>query len=306
MDSPQLVIVGSLGIDDIATPTDKRQNLLGGSVSYAGVAASLFAATGAVAIAGTDLSQALLRRLCVHGLDVQGIQIREGKTFRWSGVYGTNMIDRRTLSTELGNSAGFSPDLPESYRDAPYLLLGNIQPDLQLHVLDQMRFLRFVALDTMNLWIETARTSLSRVLERVTMVSVNDEEARMLSGRWQLRDCARAILDMGPRYVAVKKGEHGSLLFSREGAIRIIPAYPVEAVVDPTGAGDSYAGAFMGRLAETGSDGSNLGELVEALLTGAVVSSFGVEAFGLDRLEALNLGEVEVRLSALKRMCALA
>lgn len=305
MNHPQLVLVGTLAIDDIATPTAVQTNLLGGSVTYAGLAASLFTSSGAVAQAGTDLPPEMLQRLTANGLDVSGVQIREGKTFRWSGRYSENMIDRETLSTEVGNSGDFAPDLPASYRRAPYLMLGNMQPSMQLQVLEQMECLKFVAMDTMNLWINIAREELLEVLKRVTMISLNDEEARLLSGCYQLRDCAEAILGMGPHYVVIKKGEHGSMLFTRDGRIRIVPAYPVVAVADPTGAGDSYAGGFMGYLASQQASPEDLSNLLKALLMGAVVSSFTVETFGMHRLEGLKIGEVEERLKELLEICSL-
>jgi len=295
----KLWVVGSIGIDDIRTRDADRRDLLGGSVTYCCAASSFFAPTGAVGIVGSDFPEAFLARYRAFGIDLAGLQQQDGATFRWAGAYDENMIDRTTLRTDLGVFASFSPELPESYRDAPFVLLGNIQPDLQLHVLDQARGAQFVAMDTMNLWIDIAKPSLLKVVSRVQMVSLNDGEARQLTGRYHMRDCAEAILAMGPRYVVIKKGEHGSILFSHDG-IFIVPAYPVRSVVDPTGAGDTYAGGFMGYLASMGEVTGHT--LREALLYGSVLASFGVEAFSLDRLETVTRVEIEARLAELKTM----
>jgi len=300
-DKVNLWIVGSIGIDDIKTRDEDRKDLLGGSVTYCCAAASFFARTGAVGVVGTDFPEEFMNRYRRFGIDLAGLQCKEGSTFRWAGAYSDNMIDRTTLKTELGVFGEFSPELPESYRDAEFVLLGNIQPDLQLHVLGQARNAKFVAMDTMNLWLDIARESLLKGIAKVQMISLNDEEARLLTGLYHIRDCAEAILKMGPKYVAIKKGEHGSLLFSSE-AVSIVPAYPVKAVTDPTGAGDTYAGAFMGYLAQKGR--SDMKTLREALLYGSVMASFGVESFSLERLETLTSAEIEARLAELKAMIA--
>jgi sugar/nucleoside kinase (ribokinase family) len=209
------------------------------------------------------------------------------------------MIERTTLKTELGVFASFMPELPAAYRTAPFVLLGNIQPELQMHVLKQADGAKFVALDTMNLWIETARPALLKVIRRVNLLTVNDGEARQLTGKWNLRECAEAILKMGPSYAVIKKGEHGALLFSKDGVF-IVPAYPVRKLVDPTGAGDSYAGTFMGYLARAGrvSDGI----LRKALVHASAVASFGVEGFSLERFQKLSAPDIQVRVDELKSM----
>lgn len=300
----QLWIVGSIGIDDIETPFEKRRDLLGGSVTYACVAASFFTSAGAVGVVGSDFPSDFLARYSRFGIDLDGLQKRDGTTFRWSGVYDANMIDRRTLRTDLGVFAHFSPQLPESYRRAPFVLLGNIDPALQLHVLDQATGSRFVAVDTMDLWINTARVNLERVIARASMLTLNDAEARLLTGQHNLRDCAAQILDRGPRYVVIKKGEHGAVLFSRDG-MGIVPAYPVRQVVDPTGAGDCFAGGFMGFLAQTRAARIDEPLVRRALLQGSVVASFGVEAFSTDRLEALTAEEIRQREAELRAMAAI-
>ncbi len=295
----QLVVVGSIGLDTIETRDARREDILGGSVTYACAAASFLTSVGMVGVVGTDFPAAELARYERYGIDHTGLQTREGATFRWSGVYEENMIDRRTLSTELGVFGDFSPELPAAYREAPFLLLGNIGPELQLHVLEEASQARFVAADTMNLWIEIARDALLEVIKRAHLLTLNDEEARMLTGRYHLRDCADAILAMGPRYVVIKKGEHGAMLFSENG-IFLAPAYPVEAVVDPTGAGDTYAGGFMGALAREGEVTEEA--LRQALIAGAVIASFGVEAFSLERLDSLSAAEIDARCRDLLSM----
>ncbi|HHU15884.1 MAG: sugar kinase [Kiritimatiellae bacterium] len=297
--SVKLWIVGSIGIDDIKTRTADRKNLLGGSVPYSTVAASFFTKTGAVGVVGSDFPAAFDRRWQAFGIDLTGVQRQQGSTFRWACEYDDNMIERTTLKTELGVFASFMPELPAAYRTAPFVLLGNIQPELQMHVLKQADGAKFVALDTMNLWIETARPALLKVIRRVNLLTVNDGEARQLTGKWNLRECAEAILKMGPSYAVIKKGEHGALLFSKDGVF-IVPAYPVRKLVDPTGAGDSYAGTFMGYLARAGrvSDGI----LRKALVHASAVASFGVEGFSLERFQKLSTPDIQVRVDELKSM----
>jgi sugar/nucleoside kinase (ribokinase family) len=214
------------------------------------------------------------------------------------------MINRRTLKTELGVFADFQPELPESFRDAPFVLLGNIVPRLQLHLLEQARGKPFVAVDTMDYWIHSAREDLEKVIRRADLLTVNDGEARQLTGAYNLREAARKIMALGPRFVVVKKGEHGSMLISQEG-IALIPAYPLERVVDPTGAGDAFAGGFMGFLARTGAARIDDALMRRALLYGSVTASFGVEAFSTERLETLTLAEITARADELRRMATL-
>jgi len=295
----KLVAAGSVALDSITTPFATRREELGGSLSYACAAASLFTRVGMVGIVGSDFAArhlALYHRL---GIDLTGLQQVPGRTFRWAGIYEDDMINRRTLSTELNVFETFSPCLPENYREVPFLLLGNIAPSLQLMVLKQMRRPKFVVADTMDLWIKTTPVELRRVIRRTDALTLNDAEARLLTGEHNLRRCAAAIMRWGPRYVVIKKGEHGALLFSR-GCVFIVPAYPVKAVKDPTGAGDSFAGGFMGALAEGGCVTEE--SVRRALVVGSVVASFAVEAFSLRRLAALSRPEIAERLGELRRM----
>jgi sugar/nucleoside kinase (ribokinase family) len=299
-DAVDVVIVGSIGIDDIETPTETRKDLLGGSVSYACAAASFFSSVGMVGVVGDDFESAHVDAYTSFGIDLEGLQHVEGKTFRWSGVYHEDMINRDTISTDLNVFADFAPSLPEGYQAAPYILLGNIQPELQLHVLEQCREPQFVIADTMDLWINIARESLMDVISRVHMLTLNDSEARLLTGQHNMRAAAAEILQAGPEYVVIKKGEHGAMLITKSGELFLVPAYPVDRVVDPTGAGDTFAGAFLGALARSGKvNGDNIRT---SLLAGSVVASFGVEAFSLERLSTLTPEQVDKRTQQLCNM----
>ena len=296
----QLTIVGSIGIDTIETPQEKRADILGGSVSYACAAASFFTQSGMVGVVGTDFPQHFRDIWTRMNIDLSGLQTLEGQTFRWSGVYEENMDHRRTLSTELNVFEDFTPELPQPYRDAPYLFLGNIHPALQLHVLDQVDSPKFVLIDTMDLWINIAKESLSEVISRCDMLTLNESEAQLFTGEQQLLKAAKALLELGPTYVLIKKGGNGSMLYSREGLF-LLHAYPLDTLTDPTGAGDSFAGGLMGALAASGK--TDLASIREAMLYGSVVASFGVEAFSLDRFETLDRDQVEARVDAFKSMC---
>ena len=293
------VIVGSIGLDDIETPFDKKTQLLGGSVSYACAAAAFFTQTGMVGIVGDDFPAQYIDTYKNCGIDLDGLQQVEGKTFAWSGIYDADMINRETISTDLNVFETFMPELPTAYRKAPFLLLGNIAPELQLHVLTESDNPEFVIADTMDLWINIARDKLMELIGKIDMLTLNDSEARLLTGKYHLRQCAEDILSWGPKYVIIKKGEHGAMLFSADG-IFIIPAYPVEAVVDPTGAGDSFAGGLIGHLATLGE--VNDANIREAMMYGSIVASFGVEEFSLDKLIKLNKAEIDARCKEFKDM----
>lgn len=300
MSQCDLVIVGSVGIDTIETPQEKRESILGGSASYACAAASFFTHTGMVGVVGTDFPDNFTNLYNQFGIDVAGLQVEEGKTFRWSGVYEQNMDNRRTLSTDLNVFEKFSPELPEAYRDTPYLFLGNIAPALQLHVLEQVSNPKFVLLDTMDLWINVAKDELIKVVGKVNMLTLNESEARHFTGQHGLIKAAADLLEMGPEYVCIKKGEHGSILFTRQGGISMMPAFPLEEVQDPTGAGDTFAGGFMGALAK--SDDTSESGIRKAMTYGAVTASFGVEKFSLDRLQEIGLLELEERAALFRDM----
>jgi sugar/nucleoside kinase (ribokinase family) len=252
-----------------------------------------------VGVVGDDFPHAHRALYERAAIDLQGLQTVEGKTFRWSGVYEENMDNRRTLSTELNVFESFSPELPEAFLESPFVFLANISPDLQIHVLEQVKNPRFVMADTMDLWIATTREDLDQMIERVDLLTVNESEARQLTGQHSPIRAARELLARGPEYVLIKKGEHGSILFY-EDEIFLMPAFPLEHVNDPTGAGDMFAGAFMGALAADG--GTTPDALRKAMLYGSVVASFGVEDFSLDRLAELSMTAIEERAGIFRRM----
>jgi sugar/nucleoside kinase (ribokinase family) len=297
-----LTIVGSIGIDTIETPAEKREDILGGSVSYASAAASFFTHTGMVGVVGTDFPQEFLATWKDMSIDLEGLQTVEGKTFRWSGVYEANMDNRRTLSTELNVFEQFSPELPEDYREAPYLFLGNIHPALQLHVLEQVRNPEFILIDTMDLWINMDKGDLEKVIGKCHMLTLNESEAELFTGEHTLNRAAKKLLELGPQYVLIKKGANGSMLFTRDD-IFLLHAYPLDHFKDPTGAGDTFAGGLMGALAATGKTDPE--SIRQAMVYGSVVASFGVEEFSLDRLKALGREEIEQRVNVFKEMCRL-
>lgn len=295
----RLVIVGSVGIDTIETPREKRERILGGSASYACAAASFFVRTGMVGVVGTDFSNDMMNVYRAFGIDLAGLQVKPGNTFHWSGVYEANMDHRRTLATELNVFATFNPELPEPYRDAPFLFLANISPELQLHVLEQVHSPKFILLDTMDLWINVAREKLIEVIGKVSMLMLNESEARHLTGEHSLLKAAQHLLDLGPRYLCIKKGENGSVLFDRKN-IFMVPAFPLEDVQDPTGAGDTFAGGFIGALARNGDITEE--NIRKAMTYGAVVASFGVEKFSLERLQEISVYEIEERAGLFRSM----
>ena len=294
-----LVIVGSVGLDTVETPLEKRENILGGSVSYACAAASFFGGVGMVGVIGDDFPNEYLELYAKFGIDTEGLQREKGKTFTWSGVYEQDMNNRRTLSIELNVFGDFKPSLPAAYRDEPFLFLGNISPELQLHVLAEVNKPRFVAADTMDLWIENAKEPLLELVSKVDMLMINDSEVRMLADDGNTVRAARKVLDMGPEYVVVKKGEHGASVFSRTSTF-MVPAYPLEDVHDPTGAGDTFAGGFMGFLAKAGR--VDAASVRQSMMYGSVMASFGCEAFSLDRIEQLDQPQIDARFAEFKAM----
>ncbi len=288
----ELLIVGSVAYDGLTTPFGSVDRALGGSATYSSIASALFASTALVGVVGKDFKKSDLALLRTRGVDLEGLEIAEGKTFYWKGVYLEDMNIRKTLKTELNVFAGFSPKIPPSYRETPFLFLANIHPALQMSVLKQVRKPRFTAMDTMNLWIQTARPSLLKVLKCVDLVVLNDEEIRMLTGEYHLTRGARALHKMGPKFIIVKKGEHGAILFG-PGWTFLSPAVLLDVVVDPTGAGDTFAGAFMGTLARAGRVTTET--LKRAVMAGNLVASFTVQDFGVKRVARLTRAQVAAR-----------
>jgi sugar/nucleoside kinase (ribokinase family) len=294
-----LLVVGSVALDSLETPFGRREDVLGGSASYFSACASFFGPTRLVAVVGEDFAEEHVRFLAGRGVDLAGLVRRPGRTFRWKGRYEFDLNTAHTLDTQLNVFAEFRPELPPHYRDSEYVFLGNIDPDLQRAVLDQVRAPRFVACDTMNFWISSKRESLLRTLRRVDMLFVNDAEARQLADEHNVVKAARRILSYGPRAVVVKRGEHGALFFSGE-EVFAASAYPLAAVFDPTGAGDSFAGGFMGYLAHGRRE--DQATLRRAIVLGSVLASFTVEQFSLDRLRTLTAAEIRARFAEAKQL----
>ena len=291
-----VLIVGSIALDDIKTQLAEHKNLLGGSASYGAVSASNFCPVNLVGIVGEDFPAEHIELFSRRKIDLAGLQVVPGETFRWSGEYMWDMNTRETLSVALNVFEHFTPTLPEGYRDAPIVLLANIAPDLQHHVLNQVRQPRFVIADTMDLWINIAKESLEKLVARVDMLILNDGEARQFTGETSLIKAGKAIRAMGPAYVAIKKGEHGCLLFGPEAGFFSCPAYPLEDIHDPTGAGDSFAGGLAGHLAaHVGPEGVTFELLKRAVVYGSVLASFNVEAFSLERLKTVDTEQIESR-----------
>jgi sugar/nucleoside kinase (ribokinase family) len=292
-----LVAVGSVALDTIEIKGERSADVLGGSASFFCTAASYFAPVRLVAVVGEDFPDEHRQFLAGRGVDLGGLERSAGRTFRWSGRYSDDLAHRTTLDTQLNVFADFSPKLPEPWRESELLFLGNIQPALQLDVLRQVRRPRLTAMDTMNLWIERAPDELAKVLREIDLLVINDEEARQLSREHNLPRAARAIQAMGPSTVIVKRGDSGALLFHEHGVFAA-PAYPLETVVDPTGAGDTFAGGFLGSLARAGDLSPRA--VRQAMFYGSVMASFCVEAISLDRLRALTPGEIEGRYRAFR------
>lgn len=294
-----LLITGSIALDSVKTPIEEHHDLLGGSASFGSVAASFFAPVNLVGIVGSDFPKRYLDLYRKHRVNLDGLQVAEGKTFRWSGEYEWDLNKRRTLSVALNVFETFQPDLPASYQGTPYVFLANISPQLQLHVLSQLAAPKFIVADTMDLWIETAREPLLELLRKIDCLVLNESEARELMKETSLIKAGRALLKRGPKYVVIKKGEHGCLLFSHD-LFFSAPAYPLEDIHDPTGAGDCFAGAFAGYLAKAGRITHDA--LRKAIIHGSVLASFCVESFSLNRLKTLTAQDIADRYQVFKLM----
>ena len=295
--SMSVLVVGSVAYDSVVTPAGSRQDALGGSAAFFSVAGSYFTDVSVVAVVGADFKPEHLALLTGRGVDVTGLERRPGKTFRWSGVYSAGDVNaRQTLDTQLNVFADFSPRIRPDQQRAPFVFLANIDPELQRGVLDQMETRpRFVALDTMDYWIEGKSSSLKRVVENIDALFIDEGEARDIASEMNLVRCARHIREMGPRTVVIKRGEHGVTVF-REDMVFSAPAFPLEDAVDPTGAGDSFAGGFIGYLAASG-DMSAQG-FRRAAVAGSVMGSFAVESFSLDRIGSLTRDDIDARFRA--------
>ena len=298
----KLVIVGTVAFDAIETPFGKTDKILGGAATFIGLAASQFEVDSAIiSIVGGDFPEKYLKLLSDHKIDISGIEIvKEGKTFFWSGLYHNDMNSRDTLSTELNVLADFNPVVPEDYKNAKVVMLGNLHPLIQLSVIEQMTTKPdLIVLDTMNFWMDNTLEDLHKVMKKIDVITINDEEARQLSGEYSLVVAARKIQEMGPKYVVIKKGEHGAFLFNNDNVF-FAPALPLEEVFDPTGAGDTFAGGFSGYLAAT--NDFSFENMKNAIIYGSTLASFCVEKFGTERMKDLKKVEVMSRLKQFKKM----
>ena len=294
-----VLVVGSVAFDTIKTPFGEAQEIVGGAATYFAITASYFSPVRIVAVVGDDFGPDQLKVLAGRPIDTAGLERASGRTFRWSGEYHGDMNEAKTLDTQLNVFASFAPKLPAPYLDSEFVFLANIQPTLQLQVREQLPKARLVGLDTMNYWINGTPDELRKTLARVDLMIINDKEARMLAGIDNLPRAAAAIRKLGPRTLVIKRGEYGACLF-QDDCIFFAPGYPLEEIRDPTGAGDTFAGGFMGYLGRAGD--ASLPNLRRALVYGSVMASFAVEEFGLARLLRLSPGEIEDRFNEFQRM----
>ncbi len=291
-----LLVVGTVAFDAIETPFGKTDKIIGGAATYASLAASYFIdRINLVSVVGDDFPAGTISKMNEHGIDTKGLQIKSGeKSFFWSGKYHNDMNTRDTLATELNVLLDFDPAIPESYQDCTFLMLGNLMPAIQMRVMERMRNRpKLIVMDTMNFWMETAMDDLMRVIALVDVLTINDAEARQLSGEYSLVKAAQKILNMGPKYLIIKKGEHGALLFNKD-QVFFAPALPLEDVFDPTGAGDTFAGGFIGYLART--KDISFDNMKRGIVFGSAMASFCVEKFGTERIIDLSQEEVEQRV----------
>ncbi|MBI4481647.1 MAG: sugar kinase [Acidobacteria bacterium] len=294
-----ILVVGSVAFDSIKTPFGEVEEVIGGSATYFSLAASYFSEVSVVAVVGEDFSERHLDLFRLKNIDTRGMKRARGRTFRWKGAYGYDLNEAETLETQLNVFANFKPKIPEDYRQKPFVFLGNIDPDLQRDVLRQVQCPRLVACDTMNYWIHHKLASLQRTLGLVDILIINDAEARQLTAEPNLIKAARKIRDLGPKILVIKRGEYGAVLVSGD-CIFTAPAYPLEDVSDPTGAGDSFAGGFVGYLASAGDLSESY--LKRAIVFGSVMASFNVEEFGIRRLSSLTFPQIVERFQAFKAL----
>jgi sugar/nucleoside kinase (ribokinase family) len=297
----KVLVVGSVALDSVETPFGKTEDAIGGSGTFFSASASHLTKVNLVGVVGNDYPLERLEPLRERGVDLSGLVQADGESFRWRGRYRHDLNSAETIETRLGVFSQFRPRIPEAFRQSPYVFLGNIDPRLQLDVLDQVEKPRLVACDTMNFWIESRRNEIIELLKRVDILLVNDGEARQLSEEFNLVRAARWVLARGPKYVVIKKGEHGAYMFSSH-AVFFAPAYPLEEVFDPTGAGDSFAGGFMGYLARTGR--TDEAALRRAVVYGSTLGSFAVERFSIDRLMEIHRVDIAKRLEEFRRLVA--
>ena len=303
MSGGDIVVVGSIAYDDVQTPFERRHSVLGGAATYFSLAAALYAPVHIVGVVGDDFDPGDLERIKRRGIDVGAVERASGPSFHWSGRYDYDMSGAETLHTELGVFGSWRPRLPERLCDMPHVFLANIDPEIQLELLDQVREPRLVAMDTMNYWLEYKRPAVAQVMARSHLVCINEGEARQFARTFSVIRAAREILDLGPQALVVKRGEHGAMLFTRDGGVFWSPAYPMEKVQDPTGAGDAFAGGLVGHLAAAGR--SDPEELRRAVVHGTVSASFAVETFSVDGMEQAAPDALEGRYRVLRSLVAI-
>ncbi|OGQ05896.1 MAG: sugar kinase [Deltaproteobacteria bacterium RIFCSPLOWO2_01_44_7] len=296
-----ILVVGSVAYDDLETPFGKKERVLGGAATHFSASASFFTPVRLVGVVGSDFDQQQIAFLKERNVDLTGLQVQaDGKTFHWKGRYGYDLNEAQTLETHLNVFAQFKPILPKNFQESPYVFLANIDPELQFNVLEQVKAPKWIAMDTMNFWIQGKLEALKRTLKKVDILFVNESEARQLTKEHNLVKAAKKVLEWGPKIVVIKRGEYGSMLFS-DSLTFWAPGYPLEDIKDPTGAGDSFAGGFLGYLATHKGDMSEP-NLKRAVICGSVMASFQVEDFGLDRMRLLNKKEINERFQAFKTL----
>lgn len=296
---PPMLVVGSVAFDTLHLPSGSHQKVLGGSATYASLAGSIFAPAQLVGVVGRDYPDSAVRLLKDHDVDIEGLEHRDGLTFHWEGEYAPDLTSRKSLRTDLNVFAEFHPKIPARFRDTPYVLLGNIGPDLQLEVLEQLRAPKLVVADTMNFWIETRLADLKKLLKRVDVLVINDEEARQLAETYNIALAARELLAMGPRTVVIKRGEHGAMLWQGD-TVFWAPAFPLFEVVDPTGAGDTFAGAMLGFIAAQ--DRVDFETVKRAVVYGSATASHCVQGVGPDRVASVTREQVDARYHEFRRL----
>ena len=296
---PHILVVGSLAYDDVQTPYERRRDVLGGAASYFSLAARLYAPVRLMGVVGDDFRESDLERLKKRGVDIAGVERVKGRSFRWLGRYDHDLVTAETINTDLGVFGDWDPEVPAAFTDSEFVFLANILPEIQLRMLEQVRAPVAVALDTMNYWIERKRDALTKVMSRVDIVTINEAEARQFCGTHSVIRAARQILALGPRAVVIKRAEYGALLLTKDRTFWT-PAYPLEEVRDPTGAGDAFAGGLLGHLARSGTVDDRT--LCRAVLHGTVCASFAVEQFSVDGIEQADQAGVEARVRELQTL----
>ncbi len=296
----RILVIGSVALDTVTTPEGRSEEILGGSATYFSISASFFANVNLVATVGKDFPGKHKDLIKSFGVDINGLETKEGKTFRWTGSYVDDLNCAKTIETQLNVFADFKPNIPKEYMNSEFIFLANIDPDLQLFILKNFKNKQFIGCDSMNYWIQNKKTSLEKLMKETSIVFLNESEAKLISGETNIVKAGKYLLSLGPKSAIIKRGEYGAILFDKDGVSLIMPAYPLNRVCDPTGAGDTFAGGFMGYLANK--DKTDSRSLRKALLHGSVMASFTVEEFSVNRFLKLDNKDIEARCSRLKEL----